>query len=105
MRPPASSYSRQTWWAPKRPVPGSRLHRHRRFARRLHAPSVSLGDQIRIISDGSRLSLFQRFRIDHVDRLALGVREQPVDRAAVDAFVLLLLAVAEVRRADHVLQL
>src|SRR5205085_1365644 len=53
----------------------------------------------------SRLSLFQRFRIDYVNRLALGVCEQPVDRAAVDAFVLLLFAVAEVRRTDHILQL
>src|SRR5262249_8785788 len=39
-------------------------------------------------------------RIDYVDRLALQPRHQPGDRAAVDALVTLLLAVAEVRSAD-----
>src|SRR5262249_37502884 len=44
-------------------------------------------------------------RIDYVDRLALQPRHQPGDRAAVDALVTLLLAVAEVRSADDVLHL
>ena len=36
----------------------------------------------------ARLALARRARIHHVDRLARRVREQPVDRAPVDAFVL-----------------
>src|SRR5688500_5277236 len=68
-------------------------------------PASVANDGVALPTCGSRLGLFQRFRIDHVDRLALGVRKQPVDRAAVDPFVLLLLTVAEVRRADDVRKL
>ena len=64
--------------------------------------SVSLLSSGNSFSVESRLTALERLRIDRVDRLAGGEREDLIEHHAEDALVAVALDVAKMRRAHHV---